>query len=208
MNNTKHYDMEISLFIDNELSDSGQKDLFGHLSTCEYCRASLSKSMELKKRINKRYAEMNPGMINPYKNMKNALPGTNAGKIYKITTALGIAATIILGFFLALTDISNNKSEAGYKQLTQEVSALNEKIKLLSDTKVRTDTCASRCSTPLKNFNKRKTRQTNITQPEKQQTPVADKKVQAPIKYHSQYASMPVVKITKDDFLVQQMGGD
>ena len=44
----KHYDLEISRFIDNELSANEQKELFSHLSNCEDCGKILSDFMEMK----------------------------------------------------------------------------------------------------------------------------------------------------------------
>jgi hypothetical protein len=46
----KHYEFEISLFVDGELPEMGKKELFTHLSECMECRDTLSEYLLLKEK--------------------------------------------------------------------------------------------------------------------------------------------------------------
>lgn len=58
----KHYDYEISLFVEDELPDEQVHELNMHLASCKSCRQVLSDYMEIKSDISRFYKEL-PGNI-------------------------------------------------------------------------------------------------------------------------------------------------
>ncbi len=83
----KHFETEINLFIDNELEESEQEKLFGHLATCLNCREKLSRLILLKERTNKIISDELTGLI--------SVP-RKENKVYKISFYAATAAAAVL----------------------------------------------------------------------------------------------------------------
>ena len=120
----KHYELEISQFMDNELSDDEQKILFTHLSECEECRKTLSDFMEMKKESRLFYENINV-------ELKSAITlpfGVDSKKeknIYKPLFYYAAAASIIFGLLFLLQQFDKSKIEKKYTTLETEYRKLD-----------------------------------------------------------------------------------
>lgn len=205
----KHYDFEVSQFIDNELSVPEQKVLFAHLAQCEECSAFLTDSMNLKKQINTHYLDMNAesGSINALMNRINTRNKQN--NYYKISFAISMAATLILGFFLAITQHNRSQAEERYFSLRSEVETLKENISILAVEKQKQESPVNASIQKVKRISQVKLKPENVTRNTKEDVkPQKGIEMSVPDRYTSQYASIQKVSISKEDFLVQKMVGN
>ena len=90
----KHYDFEISLFIDGELENEKHNELFSHLAGCADCQKLLADSLVLKEKARVFCTEN----INEIKNKPKAV-----NKFYKYGFYASAAAAVLLIFLLAST---------------------------------------------------------------------------------------------------------
>jgi hypothetical protein len=107
----KHYDLEISRFIDNELSANEQRELFSHLSNCEDCREIISDFMEMKRKTVSYYNNLSIELKTPVKLLASDIKIKKL-HIYKHLFYLNMAASIILVLFILL----NIRSITGLKE--------------------------------------------------------------------------------------------
>ncbi|HEX2983434.1 MAG TPA: zf-HC2 domain-containing protein [Ignavibacteriales bacterium] len=92
----KHYEYEINLFIDNELDESSQKDLFLHLSQCEECRRDFAKYLIIKEKSRKVIAKDMLSMKTFFLKKKDQ-PANN---IYNRAAVFVMAAAAVILLFL------------------------------------------------------------------------------------------------------------
>jgi len=83
----KHYDYEINLFVDGELTVDEEKKLFIHLSDCDECRKEFSEILLLKEKSRKFISDE----ISKLTGKLNRRVG-----IFKVTTISSVAASIVL----------------------------------------------------------------------------------------------------------------
>lgn len=121
----KHYDLEISQFVDNELSVEEQKELFAHLSECQDCRKTLSEFMELKKDSKLFYSQLDVE-IEPVK-LPAAVEQKKAKNIYRTLFYFSAAASIFLGILFLLHQTSSYQIEKEYSILQTKYIELSKK---------------------------------------------------------------------------------
>ncbi len=129
----KHYDYEISLFIDGELPDEEQNKLFEHLAECTKCRSTLMEFMDIKDKSEKYFAEQLPesdGTVIPLFNQTQK----NKRNYYREAFYFAAAACLLLGFLFLLnkteeTELKNklNKLNAEYSSLQKNYRSESEK---------------------------------------------------------------------------------
>jgi len=119
----KHYELEISQFIDNELTAGEQKKLFAHLSDCEECRAILSDFMEMKKESRAFYEDIDVD-LKPVINLPEAVESKKENNIYKPLFYFSAAALIILGLLFLLKLSNVDKLETQYSSLQLKYNEL------------------------------------------------------------------------------------
>jgi hypothetical protein len=92
----KHYEMEISRFIDNEIPSDEHQRLFAHLSDCEECRKTLMDFMEIKKDSRSYYEDFQIE-IKPAFDIPVEIVPKKEKNIYKSFFYFSAAASVILG---------------------------------------------------------------------------------------------------------------
>jgi hypothetical protein len=88
----KHYDFEISLFVDGELAEEDKEKLFAHMAACKECRNTFEEYLRLKEKSKDFF-------IQKMDKLKNKDAGKN--KFYKISFYASAAAAVILIMLLA-----------------------------------------------------------------------------------------------------------
>ena len=122
----KHYENEINRFIDNQINEVEQKELFAHLSNCSECIALLNDYMEIKGKTNNFYKELSyePGekifVLNAEKKNK-----------YKYNFYFSAAAAVILGFLFLLNLNNKNNFEMKYLELRTKFISLEKSYNTL-----------------------------------------------------------------------------
>jgi hypothetical protein len=128
----KHYDFEISRFIDNELSANEQKEVFSHLSGCEECRDLLSDFMEMKKGTKSYYNNLQVELKSPAELLTGNI-ATKKRNVYKPLFYISVAASIILVLF----SLSESGKQAGLKESNYNAPIEVTRVKM--DTSKRQD---------------------------------------------------------------------
>jgi len=116
----KHYEFEISQFMDNELPADEQKNLFAHLSECGECAKVLSGFMNIKMGVNSVYSDMNVELKSSFAVIDAPEPLTKKRNIYKTMFYYAAAASVLLGFFLFLLEGNQSALENKYLKLQKE----------------------------------------------------------------------------------------
>ncbi len=121
----KHYDYEISLFVDGELLDSEQDKLFEHLAECPECRDTLVELMNLKDKSKKYFAEQLPerdgAVIQLIKQTQ-----TNKRNYYREAFYFAAAACLLLGVLFLLNKTKENELKNKLNKLNSEYSSLQK----------------------------------------------------------------------------------
>jgi hypothetical protein len=108
-------ELQISQFIDNELSDEAQKKLFEVLTEDKSARQILSDFMQLKKGISKHYSSITDDLLpisyHPAQTKRNIEPA----KKYKTMFYFSSSAAVVLAMLLF---ISRNERQNDFIQLT------------------------------------------------------------------------------------------
>ncbi len=124
----KHYDYEISLFVDGELQDSEQDKLFEHLAECPECRETLVELMNLKDKSKKYFAEQLPerdiSAIPLFKQTK-----TNKRNYYREAFYFAAAACLLLGVLFLLNKTKEYELKNKLNKLNSEYSSLQKNYK-------------------------------------------------------------------------------
>jgi hypothetical protein len=104
----KHYEYEISLFVDNELDNGQKEELFRHLAECDKCRQDMSDYLLLKQQSKSVIAE-NVSAVN--------LKPSRSKYFYKAGFYISAAAAILLIFILV-----NKTPKTVYIKSTPEIT--------------------------------------------------------------------------------------
>ncbi|RJP70233.1 MAG: zf-HC2 domain-containing protein [Ignavibacteriales bacterium] len=124
----KHYDYELSLFVDGELRDSEQDKLFEHLAECLECRDTLVELMNLKDKSKKYFAEQLPeserAVIPLFKQTQ-----TNKRNYYREAFYFAAAACLLLGFLFLLNKTEETELLNKLSKLNAEYSSLQKNYK-------------------------------------------------------------------------------
>jgi len=203
----KHYEFEISCFVDGELPAADEKELFAHLSECPECRRCLNDSLKMKKEISAHYSlmnyEKNPAAAADYAKTRRGFSYFS----YRLGLAASAAAVIALCFLLYFARAGQSNLEEKYNLLNNEVTALKESRN--TQPEGGNAGAAGRAALkektvePVNNRRAVKREKKNFGNPEKERPGF-----EAPAGYIPKYASLPVVEIKKENFLVQQIVGN
>ncbi|MFA6979273.1 MAG: zf-HC2 domain-containing protein [Ignavibacteriaceae bacterium] len=205
----KHYEFEISQFMDNELPADEQKNLFAHLSDCGECARVLSDFMNIKMGIKSVYDDMNVELKNSFAVIKAQEPVTKKRNVYKTMFYYTAAASVLFGFFLFFLEGNQSALEKKYLILLQERFNLQNKYTIVLNEKQQ-----------LTEMNKNYFDKTNLqtvkykapknsyriitTEKGSYKTVASINKKRLP----PGFAQVSYTKITKDDFLIPQMIGN
>ncbi len=208
----KHYEFEISQFVDNELNVAEQKKLFLHLSECETCRETLSDYMGMKKDAKLFYNEIKFTAANPTKFLIESDKKRNN---YKALFYIAAAASIILCFALiSQLNSKNNFKESlnavqakyallhqNYDDLNNSLIAKEKEFKIAEDKNTHDMNYAvsSNKNLQIKSFavkNKTEGKKQNIR---------SDNRV---VHSATAFNNISIVKVTKNDFLTPQIAGN
>ena len=120
-----------------------------------------------------------------------------------------MAAVLILGFFLAITQHNRSQAEERYFSLRSEVETLKENINILAAEKQKQEPPVSALIQKVRITSPVKSKPENVTRNTKEDIkPQKGIEVNIPDRYTTQYASIQTVSISKEDFLVQKMVGN
>ena len=119
----KHYELEISRFVDNELPPDEQKMLFAHLTDCEECRGTLSDFMEMKKESRSFYESIDVE-LKPAIKLPAEVESRKEGNIYKSLFYFSAAASVILGLLFLMKQSSVDILESEYSSLKVKYNEL------------------------------------------------------------------------------------
>ncbi|MCF6269193.1 MAG: hypothetical protein L3J41_05765 [Melioribacteraceae bacterium] len=118
----KDYEFKISQFVDNELSESEQKELFLFLAENEAGREVLSDFIEIKKEIKSFYSGMNnTKVVTIGKATQNKKERKQKAMFYFST-----AAAILFGFLFLFNQFKENPFLIKYQNLQTEMIELQE----------------------------------------------------------------------------------
>ncbi len=205
----KHYEFEISQFLDNELPADEQKKLFMHLSECSECAKVLSDFMKMKKDVRSVYDDMNVELKDSSALMNLLEPPTKKRNSFKTMFYFTAAASILLGFFLILLEGNQSSLKNQYLQLQKEslklqntyAVVLNEKRQLTEINKTYFDKM-NLLTTPYRLSKTHSPKTSVINGNYKAITSINKKRIPS--------GGMPVAfaKITKEDFLIPQIIGN
>lgn len=198
----KHYESEINLFIDNELSPERQKELFYHLSGCDECRNLLSDFIQLKNETKDFYNRLGYAVYD-----MRSFPDTTSDNKSKQKYSIYIAAVavVILGilFLFQLNDRVN--SDKKYSEIYNNFISLKKDYDLLS----KIDNAEIIKSTEKEfAFDKPKDEKKDVVMiDEKKRDKVLGIK-HRDSDYLKYVNSLPTEEITKNDFLTPQIIGN
>ncbi len=120
----KHYELEISQFVDNELPEHGRKELFVHLAECEECGRVLADYMEMKSGSRSFYENMEYEPEHPV-NLPVLPQRTKERNIYQAMFYFAAAASVVLGLMFFMQQSSTNTITQKYKMLKTEYGKLD-----------------------------------------------------------------------------------
>ncbi|MCK9211109.1 MAG: zf-HC2 domain-containing protein [Ignavibacteriaceae bacterium] len=206
----KHYEFEISQFLDNELPADEQKKLFMHLSKCSECAEVLSDFMKMKKDVKSVYNDMNVELKDSSALMNLLEPPTKKRNSYKTMFYFTAVASLMLGFFLILLEGNQSSLKNQYLQLQKESLKLqNEYAVVLNEKRQLTEVN----KTYFDKMNLLKTTSYRLPTTHFPKTSVINgsyKAITSINKKRIPSGGMPVAfaKITKEDFLIPQIIGN
>ncbi len=203
----KHYELEISQFVDNELPVDEQKKFFVHLSNCEECGRTLSDFMRIKKESKLFYNGMDVDFKRSIKLPETILPKKEKN-IYKALFYFSVAASIVLGILFLLQQLDGNKIGTKYSILEAKYTALSKNyFDVLKDkAKNFNALLTTNAETPSKKYILKKTKSVKSSTGNNFLA-ATDKKIKLSNKNRN-FSSIQVVKITKSDFLTPQIVGN
>lgn len=118
----KHYDFEISLYVDNELDDEMQTEMFEHLAKCDECRKTVQGFLSVKKDVNNYYGPISAYTAPVPELPANAAVNNSRSSIY----AFSAAASLIIVSVLFLTYyISSKASFENYENKIRSLTGTN-----------------------------------------------------------------------------------
>jgi hypothetical protein len=120
----KNYELKISQFVDNELPENEQKELFQYLSESQEARKILIDFTEIKGETKSFYTVMNAEMDE----LKNAIPkiAPQKEKKYKTMFYYSVAASIIFALLFLINQFKENTTLVKYKELQSEMIVLQD----------------------------------------------------------------------------------
>ena len=204
------YEIKISQFVDGELPAKGQTELFTFLSNNENARKTLADYIELKKEAKSFYTELNTEFDNS-EMINNVLAnGNTEKKRYKIGFYISAAAVILLAFLLFSNISKNNIDSQKYLKLQTKYSLLQGNYNSILSEKIELIKLTKNLSFKIEE-SKSKQVSLNSESTLKKKNPNAKRK--QPVRrvfqgMNAYAANIPVYRITKDDFLGQQIIGN
>jgi len=201
----KHYESEISQFVDGELTIQEKQDLFTHLSGCESCRNTFDAFLGLKTGTRSFYEALPVNKPAIFTVPDMAPKHVNKNPSYRPYYYIAAAAIFVLAFVLVLDQFRiasavENQQRLKYDLVksADDINLLKLQIKQLGKGAYAT----GRKLPPPERLQKTMSRK-SIQEPESRKNP--DNKQ---VVHGNRYASLQIVSITKDDFLVPQLIGN
>lgn len=207
----KNYDKElmISRFMDNDLEDEEQRELFMVLADDKEARKTLADYMDLKKETFRHYADMNEE-LSPVPAEAMVLRETRQKPkgIYRWTAYVSAAAAVILLMMLGWARMDLSTGNEKYITLKKEYLKLKSDYAQAAEARQHTDgTSLKREPAKAERKGEEKHRQRKRTGAESGMAGFAERRHEA----NEQYAYLTrahVVEIDKNDFLVPQIPGN
>ena len=199
----KEIELQISQFIDNELTDTEQKELFTTLAESENARRILSDFMQLKKETSNYYASINtdllPRAINRLKiENKLKVPGK-----YKVRYYLSLAASFVMAMLLFWNQGEKEKSYSQLASLENQYTLLkNEYTKVIQIKKI--DLVDQKTEPLVKSINKNKGNKFSSTRINL----AVNQASKRGLKQYTEMLQYSRATITKEDFIGGQIVGN
>ncbi len=131
----KHYEYEISLYVDDELPPDKKEELLTHIAVCKKCKKTFREYTGIKENLTQFYQELpsRPNLFNTFSIKENNFIRRSSGS--KLIVPLTAAASIVLVFLLI-----GSPGVYQQKDITHPIvenkpveKKLNSKNKLLND---------------------------------------------------------------------------
>ncbi len=198
----KHFELEISQFVDNELFADEQKELFAHLSECEDCRKTLIDFMQMKKESKSFFNELDAEL----KYIKLPTVQNKKINIYKTAFYISTAAAVLLGVLFFLLQSNNTLIEKNYEMLETKYKTLNTKFDSVNKETITTGVKEKSFVRNKIPSAKNKTIKIVAVNPVKDlsSNTLEDKK----FKTSNRAQKIKIVQVTKKDFLTPQIVGN
>jgi len=202
----KHYDYEISLFIDGELPDEEQNKLFEHLAECYECRSALVEFQSTKIKSKSYYGAQLPeanGTIIPM------APEVKTAKtnIFKTAFYIAAAACMLIGLLFLMNQMQQDKLKYKLANLETKYSLLENNFKQASIQKQDEVNVKEASTEKVKNFHAKKLPGKSEIQNIKPNS-VKMKTENRKSDYAQYFSSLKTERITKNDFLIPQLIGN
>lgn len=191
-------EMKISQFVDNELSDTEQIEVFGLLANDHNARQLYSKLLMLKKEVSKHHSEVRTDLFSIKLNQPiRELPKVN---LFKLGFTFSSIAAIILIMFLWWGQYENKRSVEQFTSLLKKYELMKEEKKLLLNYHEVEPTVLNAALTK-----KSKIKKVDLVEP-----PIGDKatKITTNTDRLRMFTQIPLAKnvvISKDDFIGGQI---
>lgn len=130
----KHFDYEISLFIDGELPDEEQNKLFEHLAECTECRSTLVEFQSTKTKFKSYYGSQLPeanGTIIPVTSEVKKIK-TN---LYKTAFYVAAAACLLIGILFLLNRANEKELQNKFQKLESNYLSLQQNYNIAVEQK-------------------------------------------------------------------------
>lgn len=203
----KHFESEIILYIDNELSIEQQKQLFLHLSECEECAIILSDYIKMKNETRNFYYSLD----SRFKNIKTFTIPLDKNYKHNYPFYFTAAAVIILGLLFLFQLNNEKKSEMKLSELHNQFISLREDYESILKENENKIILNNDEQTVYKKQEKKEQEGKIFNRK------ISDKKEDGNLvlkvnpkesEYMKYLNSLPTEKISKNDFLVQQIIGN
>ncbi|NJD23763.1 MAG: hypothetical protein FIA82_14030 [Melioribacter sp.] len=202
----KDIELQISQFIDQELSDTEQRELFTVLSEDEKARRVLSDFMQIKKNTSDHYSNITTNLSQvqiPQPQIKNLQESSSK---YRTMFYFSLAASIVLALLLVWSQSDRNKTENLYSALYTKYIGLQKQYSLFSQAK-REDVLQNEKQFQISS--RQSITRNKSSESEKAKFPIASLSTgRKSERLNKLLDDMLTAKITKDDFLTPQMIGN
>jgi len=206
----KDYKITISQFVDNELPVNEQREFFLFLSGNEEARKILADYMKMKNETSSFYAEMDAEFDDTEVISAGIYSQKKIEKRYKMISYFSAAATIVLVSLLLTNFFKNSVTSEKYQKLQTKYIILKENYSNVLNEKKRLVNLTDKF---IKETERLRTKQvpTKHKLLHKNYSVKTKNKLGRKLTYKNRntyFAKIPTYKITKDDFLGQQIIGN
>lgn len=202
----KEIDFKISQFIDNELSDAEQKELFAVLSENKDARQTLAEFLRMKKDTSKHYIEITADLLPMPSDLLVTMNKKRQPNIYRFMFYFTAAAAVILLMLLTWNQNGKEDYSSDYRTLKTNYESLQKNyensLKQLKDLRIKQTVTSTTKSNTKKRELKHELIFTSNTGPIRKPFNSLNEK------YLANLPKFTPITISKEDFIGGQIVGN